>query len=48
MKESSIPEILRVNLANVILGLKNMNIHDVINFDFMEKPDNDAILTALK
>lgn len=48
MKEVTIPEILRVNLANVILSLKNMNIHDVVNFDFMEKPDKDAILTALK
>ena len=39
MKENLVPEILRVNLANVILELKDMKIHDVLNFDFMEKPD---------
>jgi HrpA-like RNA helicase len=44
MKEFTVPEILRVNLANVILGLKHMKINDVVNFDFMEKPDTDAIL----
>ena len=48
MKENTVPEILRVNLANVLLNLKDMGFHDVINFDFMEKPDNDAILQALK
>ena len=48
MKDVTIPEILRVNLANVILSLKNMKINDVINFDYMERPDNDAILSALK
>ncbi len=44
MKECTVPEIKRVNLANVTLSLKNMGFRDVINFDFMEKPENDAIL----
>jgi HrpA-like RNA helicase len=44
MKESTVPEILRVNLANVTLSLKNMGFRDVMNFDFMEKPENDALL----
>lgn len=48
MKENTIPEILRVNLSNVILSLKDMDIHDVLNFDYMEKPDNDTILQALR
>lgn len=48
MKEYTIPEILRVNLSNVILGLKNMKIDDVLNFDYMERPENEAILCALK
>ena len=48
MKDYTVPEILRVNLANVILDLKHMNINDVINFDYMESPDRDAILQALK
>lgn len=48
MKDYTVPEILRVNLANVILDLKHMNINDVLNFDYMESPDRDAILQALK
>lgn len=44
MKDYTIPEILRVNLSNVILQLKNMQINDVINFEYMESPDSDAIL----
>ena len=48
MRDHTVPEILRVNLANVILSLKNMKIDDVINFDYMERPENEAILQALK
>lgn len=48
MKDMTIPEILRVNLSSVILRLKSMNIHDIVNFEYMEKPDNDTILVALK
>jgi HrpA-like RNA helicase len=44
MKNHTIPEILRVSLNNVILTLKAMNIHDVLNFDYMEHPHKDAIL----
>ncbi len=43
MKEYTVPEILRVNLSYTILQLKNMHIHDVINFDYMERPDNDSL-----
>jgi len=39
MRETMVPEILRVNLVNVILQLKHMNIDDVINFDYMESPE---------
>lgn len=48
MQEFTIPEILRVNLSNVILNLKNMSIDDVLNFDYMERPENEAILCALR
>lgn len=48
MLESTIPEILRVNLANTILTLKSMKINDVLNFDYMEPPDKEYILQALK
>lgn len=48
MLESTIPEILRVNLANTILTLKSMKINDVLNFDYMEPPDKEFILQALR
>jgi ATP-dependent RNA helicase DHX8/PRP22 len=48
MSNITIPEILRVNLATTILTLKSMNIDNVLEFDFMEKPGKEAILEALK
>jgi ATP-dependent RNA helicase DHX8/PRP22 len=48
MTKASIPEILRVNLASTILTLKSMGIDNVIDFDFMEKPEKESILDALK
>ena len=47
MKEYTLPEILRVSLTNVVLTLKSMRIQDVINFDYMENPDKEAIFKAL-
>ena len=47
MKDYSLPEILRVSLSNVMLTLKSMKIHDVINFQYMESPDKQAIFKAL-
>jgi ATP-dependent RNA helicase DHX8/PRP22 len=48
MSNITVPEILRVNLATTILTLKSMNIDNVLDFDFMEKPGKEAILEALK
>ena len=47
MKDYSLPEILRVSLSNVILTLKSMRIQDVINFEYMQSPDKQAIFKAL-
>lgn len=47
MKDFATPEILRVSLTNVILTLKSMRINDVINFEYMENPDKQAIFKAL-
>lgn len=47
MKDYSLPEILRVSLSSVMLTLKSMKIHDVINFEYMENPDKQAIFKAL-
>lgn len=48
MVEYTVPEILRINLCNTLLTLKNMNINDVINFDYIEAPDKLAIMNGLK
>jgi len=44
----SIPEILRVNLAQVILQLKGMGISDPTTFDFVTPPGKQAIVRATK
>ena len=42
------PEILRVNLASVVLMLKSLGIDDMVSFDFMTKPPADALMRALE
>ena len=39
MDEITVPEILRSNLAGVILSLKAVGIEDVSQVDFMDKPN---------
>lgn len=48
MIESTVPEILRVNLSSSLLTLKSMGIHDVVKFEYMEPPNREAIIGALK
>lgn len=48
MPKITVPEILRVNLSSTILTLKSMGIDDVLEFDFMERPEKESILEALK
>jgi len=38
LADSTVPEIKRCNLSNVILQLKALGVDDVMSFDFMEKP----------
>ena len=42
------PEILRVNLASVVLMLKSLGIDDMVSFDFMTRPPADALMRALE
>ncbi|KAK9112932.1 hypothetical protein Scep_020451 [Stephania cephalantha] len=42
------PEILRSNLANVVLTLKKMGIHDLVHFGFMDPPAPEALTRALE
>ncbi|RLN13544.1 hypothetical protein C2845_PM09G06350 [Panicum miliaceum] len=46
--DSTVPEIKRCNLSNVVLQLKALEIDDIIGFDFMEKPSRTAILKSLE
>ncbi|KAK8945605.1 putative pre-mRNA-splicing factor ATP-dependent RNA helicase [Platanthera guangdongensis] len=48
LDDNTIPEIQRSNLANVVLSLKSLGIHDLVNFDFMDPPPSEAVLKALE
>ena len=38
LEDNTVPEIQRTNLVNVVLTLKSLGIHDLVNFDFMDPP----------
>ncbi|KAK9266323.1 hypothetical protein L1049_027067 [Liquidambar formosana] len=40
LPDSTVPEIKRCNLSNVILQLKALGVDDIIGFDFIEKPSS--------
>jgi len=42
------PEILRVNLAQVVLQLKGMGVHDPRNFDFLTPPSAKTLMKAFE
>lgn len=48
MTLNTTPEILRQNLSHTILMLKAMGIEDILNFGFMDRPKEEAILKALE
>ncbi|KAK9109047.1 hypothetical protein Sjap_017107 [Stephania japonica] len=48
MPPETYPEILRSNLANVVLTLKKMGIHDLVHFGFMDPPAPEALARALE
>lgn len=48
MENSSIPEIQRTNLGNVVLLLKSIGIDDAVHFDFMDPPPVETILCSLE
>mmetsp|Transcript_4895 Transcript_4895/g.11184 ORF Transcript_4895/g.11184 Transcript_4895/m.11184 type:complete len:960 (-) Transcript_4895:4088-6967(-) len=43
LEETTVPEILRVNLAQVVLQLKGMGIHDPRSFSFLTPPPPESI-----
>lgn len=42
LEDDTPPEILRTNLANVILVMKASGIHDVIGFDYLDSPSLES------
>lgn len=48
MLPNPIPDIQRQNLAHTILMLKAMGINDLLNFDFMDPPPQQTMITALE
>jgi ATP-dependent RNA helicase DHX8/PRP22 len=48
MMPSSIPEIQRTNLGNVVLQLKAMGINDLLGFDFMDPPPMQTLVGAME
>jgi len=48
MLPSSIPEIQRTNLGNVVLQLKAMGINDLLGFDFMDPPPVQTMVGAME
>lgn len=47
MLPTPVPEIQRTNLASTLLQLKAMGINNLLEFDFMDAPPTEAMLTAL-
>lgn len=43
----TIPEVQRTNLANTVLQLKAIGVKDLIDFDFMDPPPQEAVATSL-
>lgn len=45
--ENNIPEIQRTNLCNVVLLLKSLNIDNLLQFDFMDPPPQETIISSM-
>ncbi|KAK4594232.1 hypothetical protein RGQ29_018065 [Quercus rubra] len=48
LQPQTYPEMLRSNLANMILTLKKMGINDLVHFDFMDAPAPETLMRALE
>lgn len=48
MLSTTVPEIQRANLGSVVLQLKAMGINDLMGFDFMDPPPQQALVMALE
>ena len=48
LETTTVPEIQRTHLGNVVLLLKSLGINDLINFDFMDPPPHETLVLALE
>ncbi|KAM4834825.1 pre-mRNA-splicing factor ATP-dependent RNA helicase DHX16 isoform 1-T1 [Thomomys bottae] len=48
LEETTVPEIQRTSLGNVVLLLKSLGIHDLVHFDFLDPPPYETLLLALE
>ena len=48
LAEQVVPELLRTNLAGVVLMLKAMGVNDVLTFPFIDKPITEGLLRSLE
>ncbi|KAJ3189912.1 DEAH-box ATP-dependent RNA helicase prp22 [Gaertneriomyces sp. JEL0708] len=48
MLPNAVPDIQRMNLSNTVLTLKAMGINDLLNFDFMDPPPVQTMITAME
>ncbi|KAF4317941.1 hypothetical protein BBO99_00005110 [Phytophthora kernoviae] len=48
MGQETVPEIQRTNLANIVLYLKLLGIQNVLGFPYLDPPDEDSLVDALK
>ncbi|TKR77313.1 hypothetical protein L596_018310 [Steinernema carpocapsae] len=47
MLTSTVPEIQRTNLSNVVLLLKSLKVDDLLKFHFMDAPPQDNLLNSM-
>lgn len=45
--EATVPEIQRTNLSNVVLLLKSVGIDNLFDFDFMDPPPQDTLVSSM-
>lgn len=48
LQEQTYPEILRSDIASVVLTLKKLGIDDLVHFDFMDPPAPETLMRALE
>jgi len=48
LEENAYPEILRANLASMVLQLLKIGVHDFIKFEYIDKPAPESLMRALE